>query len=103
MKTQKAIEFLEDRKYDISSLTYSSKIWFLEDYNQKCDDIIILLQQGENYRLIVAELEARHSGESINEHCPEGLKDAWLFIQEIKLLKKKYFPKETNEYKEGEE
>ena len=68
---------------------------------EKADEIVNILQKVEvyksenaelkKYKAMWGELKEKYNRESINKHCPEGLKDEILFVQEIKILEQKHF------------
>jgi len=99
MDTKEAIEWIEDLVNDYSEVEGNESI--VDDFRK----IIFLLQQGKKYKKYKLMWKGL-------EPFKEILVTADCFISEygkeslgMKMyeLKQKYFPKETNEYKEGEE
>ena len=93
MNTKEAIEIITDdrngsRRIDI----------------READEIIVLLQQGKRYRLMVEEIEKNvftYGYLNMNGEDFRGMVD--LPYYKVEMIKDKYFPKETNEHKEGNE
>jgi hypothetical protein len=88
VKTQEAIDIIIDdrngsRRIDV----------------READEIIVLLQQGEKYRKMWGDLEEFCNGNVLELEVNDN--ELWKF--KIKKIIQKYFPKETNQYKEEEE
>ena len=84
VNVKEAIEFLKGIKH--SGNGYGNS--YISDFD-KLKDIIALLQQGEQYRQLVGELE----------YCL--LPEQW---EVVEILMKKYFPKEAKQdYPENDE
>ena len=106
MNTKEAIEFLKveikclEKDIEICNPNDDIDIQVIEANKNiiiKYNQVIILLQQGEKYRLMVEEIEKNvftYGYLNMNGEDFRGM---------VEMIKDKYFPKETNEYKEGNE
>jgi len=106
MKTKEAIEFLEveikclEKEIEICNPNDDIDIQVIEANKNiiiKYNQVIILLQQGEKYRLMWEEFKKCCSLSIVFDGKLQNIKD------KMNWFKQKYFPKETNEHKEGEE
>ena len=96
MDTKEAIEFFKKAR--------GSYIYIRELDDKLFDEIIDLLEQGEKYRLMVEEIEKNvftYGYLNMNGEDFRGMVD--LPYYKVEMIKDKYFPKETNEHKEGNE
>jgi len=88
MDTKEAIEFFKKAR--------GSYIYIRELDDKLFDEIIDLLEQGEKYRLMWGGIATMYKLPCYGLENSSGL-------DIVKHLEQKYFPKETNNYKEGEE
>jgi len=94
MNTKEAIEFL--KRYENLEL-YSDM-----GYTNEVNEVIALLQQGERYRLMWFRFKKWIGNQSINDELlNKHNKKIQILMKE--WFEQKYFPKETSDYKEGEE
>jgi len=89
-----AIDYLKQLRHDQ---------WKEYGYINQAVPIIIeklqLFQQGEKYKIIIEELKKEYGNGILENDYGIGVQ----LFNLIEILEQKYFPKETNEHKEGNE